>query len=278
MPSVFISYSSKDKDFVFKLASDLKYRGIDVWLDEWEINVGDEIRQKIEEGIEKYEYFIIILSTHSTNSTWVQKELNAAYMKEIELNKVVILPVLVENCMIPKLISGKLYADFSSSYQTGLNKLLKVLTPNSIKSENTFDQLSRESLGDIANADKPCYRSILIVDDDIQLLNELGRYFEDSGFSVYSTYGIQEAIELAERNTPDFIFIDLWWDYRDIKKIKEHKYLSSYRRLKKVAPNAKVVGMSPYDDTINEIEEELDYVLKKPFVITDITQLFERLL
>ena len=46
---VFVSHSSTDKPFVSRLASDLRTKeGIDAWLDQWEINPGDRIPEKIE--------------------------------------------------------------------------------------------------------------------------------------------------------------------------------------------------------------------------------------
>lgn len=41
-----------------------------------------------------------------------------------------ILPILLEDCEIPSLISDKKYADFRYNYQTGLSELLDVLRPS----------------------------------------------------------------------------------------------------------------------------------------------------
>jgi len=51
MPKVFISHSSKDKAFAEHLAADLKNAGLEVWLDKWEIEVGDSIVKKINAGL-----------------------------------------------------------------------------------------------------------------------------------------------------------------------------------------------------------------------------------
>lgn len=56
MPSVFLSHASKDKPFVEKLAQSLKKIGINVWFDKWEIDVGDSITWKVEEGIRKMSF------------------------------------------------------------------------------------------------------------------------------------------------------------------------------------------------------------------------------
>ena len=50
---VFISYASEDIDFVKKLANDLKKEGLDIWIYEWEIKVGDSIVEKINADVYK---------------------------------------------------------------------------------------------------------------------------------------------------------------------------------------------------------------------------------
>jgi len=46
-PKIFLSHTKKDKDFIYKLANDLRNVQIDVWVDEWEIPLGESIRRKI---------------------------------------------------------------------------------------------------------------------------------------------------------------------------------------------------------------------------------------
>ena len=48
---VFISHSSKDKPAVEALA--LRERGIDPWLDKWEIGAGDDIVASINAGLDE---------------------------------------------------------------------------------------------------------------------------------------------------------------------------------------------------------------------------------
>jgi len=128
MPTLFISYSSEDKNFAEQLATNLKNLGIGIWLDKWEIKVGDSIIEKIEKGIRDNDFLGIVLSPSSVESKWVRKELSAALIKELKSKSVVILPILLRDCDIPPLISDKRYADFRHDYQTGLHELLEVLS------------------------------------------------------------------------------------------------------------------------------------------------------
>ena len=46
---------------------------------------------------------------------------------EIESKKVHVLPVKISDCQIPVLLRDKKHADFTSSYKSGLNELIKTL-------------------------------------------------------------------------------------------------------------------------------------------------------
>lgn len=134
---VFLSHSSKDKPFVEKLAKDILALDVEVWLDIWEMKVGDSLFDKIEEGLETSDYLIVILSKNSVNSLWVRKELNAFLCDEISSKNVKILPVLIDDCSIPIFLREKLYADFRENYANGLQRLVEVIT-NPVKDKEIF--------------------------------------------------------------------------------------------------------------------------------------------
>lgn len=126
-PKLFVSYSTKDREFVGRLLHDLTSGNIPIWIDTLEIKVGDSIIEAISKGIEQVEFFAIVLSPNSVNSTWVQRELNAALMKEMELKRVFILPIIHQDCEVPVFLKEKRFADFRTSYDNGLRDLLDVL-------------------------------------------------------------------------------------------------------------------------------------------------------
>ena len=126
---IFLSHSSKDKDFVRKLANDLKSRQVPIWFDEWELQVGDSLNSRISDGIKESGWLAIVISNNSIKSKWVEKELNAALSEELEKKQVFVLPILIEDCEIPLFLKDKLFADFRKDYNSGLNSLLKRLIP-----------------------------------------------------------------------------------------------------------------------------------------------------
>jgi len=122
--SVFISYSSHDKDFVLRLTKDLVDNNINCWLDEWEIKVGDSILDKIDIGLEKSNFLVVVISSNSLNSKWVEREWKVKYWDEVNTGKIIVLPALIEDCEIPKLLKNKKYADFRKRYIRGANELI----------------------------------------------------------------------------------------------------------------------------------------------------------
>ena len=84
MNGVFLSHNHADKPFVRRLAWNLRFVGINVWLDEAEIDIGDSLIGKISEGIQSTDYVAACLSPDSVRSSWVTIELQMAMTKEIK--------------------------------------------------------------------------------------------------------------------------------------------------------------------------------------------------
>lgn len=107
----FISYFSGDKDFVRQLEQDLHFREIEIWRDDNEIEIGDPISSKIEEGLSKSYTFMIVLSPDALSRPWVKDELRAAYALRLA-GQLKILPVLHKECEIPPFLADYKFADF----------------------------------------------------------------------------------------------------------------------------------------------------------------------
>ena len=89
----FISHASEDKKGVVRsLADALAKMGFRVWYDEFELRVGDSLRQSIDKGLVNSRYGIVVLSGAFFAKNWPQYELNGLTAREMEGHKV-ILPV-----------------------------------------------------------------------------------------------------------------------------------------------------------------------------------------
>jgi len=96
-PDVFISYSREDQQQVNRLAGYLREQGLNVWMDETDIHGATMWTEEIVEAIHGCTLFILAISSHSTGSKNVVKELALASEREKK-----ILPLYLEESQIPK--------------------------------------------------------------------------------------------------------------------------------------------------------------------------------
>lgn len=127
-PKVFISHASEDKDrFVIDFATKLRSNGVDAWVDQWELNVGDNLVDKIfEHGIQKASVFIVVISKYSIVKPWVKEELNAAFIKRIETNAK-ILPIVIDSEIeVPEILKNTVWEKINNltNYEDNLKNIL----------------------------------------------------------------------------------------------------------------------------------------------------------
>ena len=104
--------------------------------DEAEINVGDSLITKISKAIQEMDFVAAVISKNSIGSEWVNKELSLAMNKEINGRKVVILPILIDDCPVPSFIADKAYADFRlpQNYDDAYFHLFKAINKHKAES------------------------------------------------------------------------------------------------------------------------------------------------
>lgn len=146
MTRVFISHNYKDKPLARKISNTLNYYGIQTWIDEGEIKVGDSLITKIRAGIDNTDYLVALISQHSVESEWVLKELDIAMNKEIEGKRVVVLPILAGKCNLPGFLKGKLYLDMSTpkSFSKSVPQLLLRFDIENVFPENELHFTSED--------------------------------------------------------------------------------------------------------------------------------------
>ena len=90
---VFISHATEDKDGVVRpLAHALQGLGLSVWYDEFELRLGDSLRRKIDEGIARSRFGIVVLSHAFFAKSWPQYELDGLVTMAVT-GRQVILPL-----------------------------------------------------------------------------------------------------------------------------------------------------------------------------------------
>jgi DNA-binding cell septation regulator SpoVG len=90
---VFISHASEDKiEIARPLANFLRRRRLKVWLDDFELTVGDSLSRSIDQGLAFSRFGVVILSPNFFNKKWPRRELESLVAREDGKEKV-ILPV-----------------------------------------------------------------------------------------------------------------------------------------------------------------------------------------
>jgi hypothetical protein len=124
---IFLSHSSQDKPKVRRLAEGLTHAGFSVWLDEWQIRVGDCIPTSIERGLETCRFLVVVLSPAAVASEWVSREWKARYWDEVNEGRIRVLPVVAEECSLPALLRTKKHVLLTSDFDAGLAALVASL-------------------------------------------------------------------------------------------------------------------------------------------------------
>ncbi len=95
--SIFISYSGADKQTALQIAKILSKYEVVVWMDDFNIKVGDSVVSRIEDGIRSADYFITLITKQSLESNWVKQEIELAYYSMKENNRPRIIPIVMDN-------------------------------------------------------------------------------------------------------------------------------------------------------------------------------------
>jgi hypothetical protein len=117
LPSAFISYAHVQRDFVGRLAADLRRNRVKIWFDE-RLQTGDAWREKLKTTIGGADAFVLVLSAAAMASEYVKWEMEVA----AECGKPV-LPVLYEPCTRPPAIEALQYTDPGIDFDKAVREL-----------------------------------------------------------------------------------------------------------------------------------------------------------
>lgn len=133
---VFISHASEDKEsLVAPLAAALRTLGVKVWYDEFELTVGDSLSRKIDHGLAKSRFGLVVISPAFLKKNWPEYELRGLISREIAGEKV-ILPIWhnVAHAQVMEYsppLADKLALNSEGKHPVGLTRdLVKVIRPD----------------------------------------------------------------------------------------------------------------------------------------------------
>lgn len=120
---IFISHSHRDREAVDAIAKRLEADGHEIWVDSLQLKPGDNISQRIQEGLEQADAIVFVISRNSLHSEWVQREFAAIALQQISKRQQRIIPVRLDECEVPSYLADRLYIDFASDFNQGLKTL-----------------------------------------------------------------------------------------------------------------------------------------------------------
>jgi hypothetical protein len=124
---VFISHRGEDIDLAERLAIQLRQAGFEVWLDKWNIGIGDSIIGKINAGLETPRYLILCYSEAGVTSPWMSREWMATLAQQLNGYEVKVLPVRLSGGKPPAIMADIKYADLVKDWEHGMQGLLKAM-------------------------------------------------------------------------------------------------------------------------------------------------------
>ncbi|MBL7183546.1 MAG: TIR domain-containing protein [Anaerolineae bacterium] len=123
---VFISHATEDAQFAHRLADDLQRLGVQVWIAPEGIRPGEGWVSAIERGLNESSHAVIVLTPAALQSKWVKKETDVTIAQERK-GRIQVIPLYVEPCEVPLLLSSYQMVPFHGDYDAGLSQLANIL-------------------------------------------------------------------------------------------------------------------------------------------------------
>jgi len=132
MSKVFVSHSSKDKEIVERISYDLIKNNIPVWLDSYELSIGDSLYDKIFSGLNESNFIVVVISSNYNNSFWTSKEFKTILAKEERDKKKYLIPIRIDSTIVPLEIADRLHQNFQDDFQNSIKQLVRFLKKQEI--------------------------------------------------------------------------------------------------------------------------------------------------
>lgn len=127
MANVFISHRGADLSVATRLAKDFKEKGHTVWLDEWDIHIGDSVVDRINEGLTGTSHVVLCYSDSGVNSPWMSREWMAALALQLNGANIRLLPARLTGGSPPAILADIKYADLVENWSLGVEQLCAAL-------------------------------------------------------------------------------------------------------------------------------------------------------
>jgi hypothetical protein len=150
MPTVFISYSSNDRDIAHTFRGLIEALGYEVWMDIESIEPSKAWSSSLVTGLEGADWLLVLVSRNSVTSEWVKWETRWA----IEHLPSRVIPVALDDTKPENIDPGLAelqYGNYGAYPQQSMNQLVKIL------SDARYAGYARDIVGKWISAVQPVY-------------------------------------------------------------------------------------------------------------------------
>ena len=157
----FLSHTSSDKDLVGLVHQKLENQN--AWYDAANIENGESIPEKINEGLKYATHYVLFWSRKACESNWVRAELNAAFVRMMA-NKCKFMIFILDNTPLPELLQPYKY-DYID--KKDLQKASDIIVEKIFSQEGSVTRLSEfvnrtKEIGDIEESIRDGYKLIIL--------------------------------------------------------------------------------------------------------------------
>ncbi len=128
---LFLSHASEDKEWCEMLAERLRNHGVRVWFDGWELQAGDHLEGRIDDGLEKSRKLVAVWTSNyfREDKVWTLAESYAQHDKDVLARERPLIPLLREDCKIKPTLRPLIYLDFRNDddFDLRLRQLIEAL-------------------------------------------------------------------------------------------------------------------------------------------------------
>ena len=160
----FVSYSTKDFSTVVEIVNALRTHALAVWLDQSEIDAGDNIVARIDAGLSEWKYFLLVASQNYFASEWTKAEYRAAFYAALGANDRKIIVVSLGEVPLPALIASNRYIRYTTA-QGVAAEILRIVQKTDVASGAAGDQT-----GEVASVAPPKALDWASISDDLMRL------------------------------------------------------------------------------------------------------------
>ena len=125
--TVFLSHSTKDGDFVEKLALALDASGFTPWRCEVDIDKGANFVSKINEGLAQSDVALLVWSPDAANSAWTEQEWTSLLAQQVAEHKIRLAIVMLREHPLPPLLRTSNFIEARWDQAVGIRDTLEWL-------------------------------------------------------------------------------------------------------------------------------------------------------